>query len=101
MNIVVSDEIGKFAMSPAEGRKLLPLLEEAVRLNRRVHVDFSGVKCANSPFFKAAFYPLFEKYNPIAIDSNLVIIRLSSNLQKVLDQVKLEAEEFYKDAVAR
>jgi|TARA_B110000211_G_scaffold55661_1_gene61951 hypothetical protein len=98
MKIDVSQIVGKTAVSREGGLKLKNALDEAIKHNSSIELDFEMVQVYASPFFNTAIAPYLGQMSLEDLRQRFSFSNISPVGKRLLNQVIHNAIDFYSKA---
>lgn len=98
IKIKISDIIGSnLGVSSEDGGAVFEKLEIALKAERPVELDFSGIEMVISAFLNAAIGRLLQKRKISEIRSQISFTNISQDDLELIDRVLENAERYYED----
>lgn len=97
MKLIAKEIVGEHAISMQSGQILYSNLQESFGKDKKVQIDFEGVKFFASPFFNASIGYLLKDMDVAQLKDRVEIINLSDVGRSLLNLVIANAINFYKN----
>lgn len=95
MKLIAKEIIGEHAISMQSGNILYEQIKKNIASDRKVQIDFSGVKFFASPFFNASIGYLLKDIPIELLQEKIDIINLTEVGRRTLNLVISNAINFY------
>ncbi|MCG3153337.1 MAG: hypothetical protein GEEBNDBF_02649 [bacterium] len=89
-----------YAVSRVDGDKLAQQIRDALRQGEMITLDFTGLEIVTSAFLNGAIGALYEEFTPELISSLLQLENLSSFQQGLVERVRENAIEYFRNPEA-